>query len=90
MGVKAFYHSSDFDGHCSGAIIKRVYPDAILYPINYGTEFPFGDIKKDNIWLFSLYTNKDDVDCSIIAKKYGGGGHKKASGFSSSTIPFDI
>lgn len=29
----------------------------------------------------SLYTTKDNVDCSALAKKYGGGGHKKAAGF---------
>lgn len=29
----------------------------------------------------SIYTTKDDIDCSSIAKKYGGGGHRKAAGF---------
>jgi oligoribonuclease NrnB/cAMP/cGMP phosphodiesterase (DHH superfamily) len=38
------------------------------------------------MWKLSLYTTKDNVDCSQIAKKYGGGGHKKASGFSLSDI----
>lgn len=32
-------------------------------------------------WTFSLYTTKDEVDCSEIAKRQGGGGHKKAAGF---------
>ena len=32
-------------------------------------------------WSFSIYTTKDDIDCSAIAKKRGGGGHKKAAGF---------
>jgi oligoribonuclease NrnB/cAMP/cGMP phosphodiesterase (DHH superfamily) len=32
-------------------------------------------------WTFSMYTTKDNVDCSVIAKKHGGGGHKKAAGF---------
>ena len=31
-------------------------------------------------WSYSLYTTKD-IDCSALAKKYGGGGHKKAAGF---------
>lgn len=30
-------------------------------------------------WSFSLYS--DTVDCSVIAKQYGGGGHKGAAGF---------
>ena len=32
-------------------------------------------------WIFSLYTTKDGVDCSVIAKSMGGGGHKQAAGF---------
>lgn len=38
----------------------------------------FFDGKK---WIFSLYTTHENVDCSIIAKKMGGGGHKGAAGF---------
>lgn len=30
---------------------------------------------------FSLYNDNGLVDCSVIAKQYGGGGHKGASGF---------
>lgn len=29
----------------------------------------------------SSYTTKNEVDCSVIAKANGGGGHKKAAGF---------
>lgn len=36
----------------------------------------------------SLYTTKDDVDVSLIAKKFGGGGHKGASGFNCDRIDF--
>lgn len=32
-------------------------------------------------WTVSLYTTKENVDCSVLAKKQGGGGHKKAAGF---------
>lgn len=34
---------------------------------------------KEGKWSFSLYSDK--VDCSVIAKQYGGGGHFSASGF---------
>ena len=30
---------------------------------------------------FSLYNDNGEVDCSIIAKQFGGGGHKGAAGF---------
>lgn len=36
----------------------------------------------------SIYTKKD-IDCSEIAKKYGGGGHKNAAGFQVQTLPFN-
>lgn len=32
-------------------------------------------------WNFSIYNDNGEVDCSIIAKQFGGGGHKGASGF---------
>lgn len=38
-------------------------------------------------WRFGAYTTHDDVDCSKIAKKYGGGGHQKAAGWQSRTLP---
>lgn len=32
-------------------------------------------------WKVSLYSTKDSVDCSELAKEFGGGGHKGAAGF---------
>ncbi len=32
-------------------------------------------------WVISIYTTKDEIDCSALAKKHGGGGHRMASGF---------
>lgn len=37
-------------------------------------------------FTYSLYNDNGLVDCSVIAKKRGGGGHKGASGFRSETI----
>jgi oligoribonuclease NrnB/cAMP/cGMP phosphodiesterase (DHH superfamily) len=34
-----------------------------------------------NSWEYSVYTEKNYVDCSKIAQKFGGGGHRQASGF---------
>lgn len=36
--------------------------------------------QKDS-WYVSLYSTKDDINCSKLASKYGGGGHFSASGF---------
>jgi len=37
--------------------------------------------RSDGKWSFSLYNDNGIVDCSIIAKSFGGGGHKGAAGF---------
>ena len=39
-------------------------------------------------YTVSLYTADKDIDVSVIAKKYGGGGHKGASGFVTKELPF--
>jgi oligoribonuclease NrnB/cAMP/cGMP phosphodiesterase (DHH superfamily) len=36
---------------------------------------------KQGEYKYSLYSTKENVDCSKIATKYGGGGHKGAAGF---------
>jgi nanoRNase/pAp phosphatase (c-di-AMP/oligoRNAs hydrolase) len=39
-------------------------------------------------WVVFLYTDKENVDVSNIAKNYGGGGHRSAAGFSAKKFPF--
>jgi len=39
-------------------------------------------------WTVSLYSEKPNVDVSLICKKYGGGGHKGAAGFTCNKLPF--
>lgn len=61
-------------GGFNSDVFKSVYDENkhdIMMPFQF-------DGKK---WTISLYTTKDEVDCSIIAKANGGGGHKKAAGF---------
>ena len=41
-------------------------------------------------WTVSVYTQKDDVDCSVIAKSFGGGGHRGASGWQCKELPFKL
>ena len=42
------------------------------------------------VWTFSLYhaAHRKDIDLSLIASKYGGGGHKGACGFRLNKFPF--
>lgn len=47
----------------------------------YDIFMPFSYNGKYDTWSYSMYSKT--VDVSVIAKKYGGGGHKGASGFTS-------
>lgn len=58
-------------------------------PINFGIDYNKEGydgcacfyLRSDGKWSFSLYNDNGLVDCSLIAKQYGGGGHAGASGF---------
>ena len=57
-------------------------------PINFGIDYHKDGYDgcacfhyANGMWNFSLYNDNGEVDCSQIAKQYGGGGHKGASGF---------
>lgn len=39
-----------------------------------------------NVWTFSLRSTKQEINCSEIAKKYLGGGHKGAAGFQTKNL----
>ncbi len=70
--MKCFYHSADFDGECSGAIVRKRYPECEMIGINYGDTFPWETIdKKETVFMvdFSL-SFKDlrtlDYSCHLI------------------------
>jgi len=70
--MKCFAHSSDLDGHCSGAIIKHRYPDCEMFGINYGDEFPWGDITVgETVYMVDFSLSADEMDrlnkiCNLI------------------------
>ncbi len=71
--MKAFYHSADLDGHCSGAIVKMAYPECELIGINYGDEFPWDTIDpSETVFMvdFSLQPFSDMVKlaskCNLV------------------------
>lgn len=57
-------------------------------PINFGIDYHKDGYNgcacfhrtSEGKWAFSLYNDNEKVDCSIIAKQFGGGGHKGAAG----------
>ena len=87
--VEIFSFWTKFEGYkviaCNIGMVSSQLFDSIKE--DYDIMMPFVyDGKK---WTVSLYTKKD-IDVSVIAKKYGGGGHKQASGFQCSILPFMI
>lgn len=41
MAVICFYHNSDLDGKCAGAIVRKHHPRCVLAGSNYGYPFPW-------------------------------------------------
>lgn len=67
-----FYHSSDEDGRCSGAIVKIAHPEARLYGIDHGDEFPWDEIQDQDVVMvdFSLPTISDMLKLKKESKSF--------------------
>jgi oligoribonuclease NrnB/cAMP/cGMP phosphodiesterase (DHH superfamily) len=87
--IKALSFFAEFEGYsavcCNAGLVSSQLFDSVKE--DYDLMIPFYFDGKQ--WTVSLYTKKD-IDCSEIAKKYGGGGHKKAAGFQCKELPFKI
>ena len=59
--MKCFYHGSDLDGKCSGAIVRSVYGEDCEYIPYYYGDFPFESIEKNEPVIL--------VDCSCDFEK---------------------
>ncbi len=62
--------------------------DSVWDPKKHDAMLTFAWAK--GMWTVSLYTDKESIDVSTIAKRHGGGGHVGAAGFSTSTLPFQL
>ena len=60
--------------------------DSVWNEKKYDAMLTFGF--RNGKWTISLYSTKDNVDVSAIAKSHGGGGHKGAAGFQCEKLPF--
>lgn len=66
-------------GGCNSTVFDSVWNEEL-----HDVMIPFVFVGKR--WVFSMFTTKD-TDLSVIAKRYGGGGHKQACGFQLSELP---
>jgi oligoribonuclease NrnB/cAMP/cGMP phosphodiesterase (DHH superfamily) len=57
-------------------------------PANFGIDYTKDDYqaavcfhRANGKWNFSIYTEDEDISCSLVANIFGGGGHRGAAGF---------
>ena len=85
--IKGWSFSAMFEGYkiiaCNAGSVSSQLFDSIKE--DYDLMMPF--VFDGKQFTVSIYTKKD-IDCSELAKKYGGGGHKQASGFQCKELPF--
>lgn len=65
---------------CGGPFNSKTF-ESVYDENRHDLMMPFSYNGQTNLWTVSLYTTKDYVDCSELARSQGGGGHKKAAGF---------
>ncbi len=79
--IEAVGFFAEFEGHkavcCNVAKTSSKLFDSVKEDFDLMMPF-FYDGQQ---YTISIYTKKDNINCSKLAEKYGGGGHVKASGF---------
>lgn len=71
------------------ASINKARFNPANFKIDYHTDGYAGVLTfhyENHIFNYSIYSDYESIDCSVIAKKFGGGGHKGAAGFRSPVI----
>lgn len=87
--AKANWFPVSFEGKCWMAVnqggINSTFWDAIW---GEGFDGKLGFVRSKDHWTVSLYS--ETVDCSEIARRHGGGGHRGAAGFQCQELPFTL
>ena len=79
--IKSYGFEVEFEGLKGIACNKGMANSKLFNAVKDNYELLISFVRaKEGHWTVSLYTEKDEIDCSVIAKKYGGGGHKSAAG----------
>ena len=83
----AWSYESEIDGHKCLVINRKsnswIFGDKVKeYPVTMVWAF------NGEKYSYSIYSIDPSIDCSKIAEKFGGGGHKGAAGFMSTDLLF--
>lgn len=81
-GVEATFKDGERTYRCL-TLNNPVFTSLVYGAVIGDYDFVVSYARKQKVWRYSLYTVKDDINVSDIARKYDGGGHPKAAGFTS-------
>lgn len=91
--IKKYAYETKFEGFNCVVVNKGMTGsqlfDSVWDEIRYGMMITYIH-SQGKFFTVSLYSTRNDVDCSVIAKQYGGGGHKGAAGFQIESLPFEF
>jgi oligoribonuclease NrnB/cAMP/cGMP phosphodiesterase (DHH superfamily) len=74
---------------CNRGFTNSQLFDSVWDPEKYDLMITFCRLKPPaHKWTVSMYTTKPGIDCGVIAKSFGGGGHVGAAGFQCKNLPF--
>jgi len=68
--MKCIFHSIDYDGKCSGAIVYNKFPNCELYPIDYVDKFDFDRIEQGEQVImvdFTLETSDQMLELATLS-----------------------
>lgn len=82
--LSSFGFKASFEGYRCFCLNRKCNSEYFKSAGDYDIYISF--IYTGKNWLITLFSSK--VDVSKIAKRYGGGGHKGAAGFSSKSLSF--
>lgn len=72
---------------CNTTVFNSQFFDGFYDPEKHDLMCAYVQLK-DGRWKVSLYSTKPEVDCGVICKAFGGGGHKGATGFICPCLPW--
>ena len=91
---RAYAFDTELNGNkaiaCNRGFTNSKVFESVWNPDQYDLMITFCRLKPPaHKWTVSLYSTKPEIDCGVIARKFGGGGHKGAAGFQCDQLPFN-
>jgi len=83
-GVKSEYKAIAVN---KGMTNSKIF-DSVWDSNKYDVMVTFCKLPETPLWTVSIYSDKNNVDCSLIASSHCGGGYKGAAGFQCTSLPF--